>query len=277
MSITDKALWVMERNSERSLTLNTIASACGVSRSHMAYAFGTATGLPVMKYLRARRLSDAARALADGAPDILAVALDAGYGSHEAFTRAFREQFAATPESVRDRGSANGLALVGPLELKPRAGSRLEPPRLVEQDIVRVVGLSEPCSFETTIKIPAQWQRFMAYYDAIADKLDRIPLGVSHSADEEGEFRYICAVEVARFGDSPKELLRLEIAPRTYAVFEHRGHASAIPETYFAIWNEALPALGRVVADAPILERHNPTFDPRTGEGGVTLWIPLTQ
>src|SRR6266436_8172284 len=36
MSITDKALWVMERNSERSLTLNTIASACGVSRSHMA-------------------------------------------------------------------------------------------------------------------------------------------------------------------------------------------------------------------------------------------------
>src|SRR5258708_12838936 len=101
MSITDKALWVMERNSERSLTLNTIASACGVSRSHLAFAFGTATGLPVMKYLRARRLSDAARALADGAPDILAIALDARYGSHEAFTRAFREQFAVTPELVR--------------------------------------------------------------------------------------------------------------------------------------------------------------------------------
>ena len=28
-----------------------------------------------------------------GAPDILSVALDVGYGSHEAFTRAFREQF----------------------------------------------------------------------------------------------------------------------------------------------------------------------------------------
>jgi AraC family transcriptional regulator len=277
MSITDKALWVMERNSERSLTLNTIASACGVSRSHMAYAFGTATGLPVMKYLRARRLSDAARALADGAPDILAVALDAGYGSHEAFTRAFREQFAVTPESVRDRRSSDGVVLVRPLELNAKAGKRLAPPRLIEQGVVRVVGLSEPCSFETTIQIPAQWQRFMSYYDTLADKLDRIPLGVSQAADEEGQFRYMCAVEVARFGDSPKELAKLEIAPQTYAVFEHREHASAIPETYFAIWNEALPALGRTVADAPILERHNPTFDPRTGEGGVTLWIPVTQ
>ena len=275
MSITDKAIWVMERNSERSLTLNAIANACGVSRSHLAYAFGTATGLPVMKYLRTRRLSDAARRLADGAPDILEIALDAGYGSHEAFTRAFREQFGATPESVRDRRGTNGLALVRPLELKVRAANSLEAPRLIERDTVRVVGLSEPCSFETTIKIPAQWQRFMPYYDAIVDKIDEIPLGVSQVPDEEGQFRYICAVEVARFGDTPKELVKLEIAPRTYAVFEHRGHASGIPDTFAAIWNDALPALGRAVADAPILERHNPTFNTRTGEGGVTLWIPL--
>jgi AraC family transcriptional regulator len=277
MSIADKAVWVMERNSERSLTLNAIANACGVSRSHLAYAFGTATGLPVMKYLRTRRLSDAARRLAGGAPDILAIALDAGYGSHEAFTRAFREQFGLTPESVRDRRTFDGLALVRPLELKARAAAALEAPRLVELDTVRAVGLSEPCSFETTIKIPAQWQRFMPYYDTIVDKRDEIPLGVSQVPDEEGQFRYVCAVEVIRFGDTPKELVKLEIAPRTYAVFEHRGHASGIAETFTAIWNEALPALGRTVADAPILERHNPTFDTRSGEGGVTLWIPLTE
>ena len=277
MSIADKAIWVMERNSERSLTLNAIASACGVSRSHLAYAFGAATGLPVMKYLRTRRLSDAARRLADGAPDILAIALDAGYGSHEAFTRAFREQFGVTPESVRDRRGTDGLPLVRPLELKASEASALEAPRLVERDTVRAVGLSEPCSFETMIKIPAQWQRFMPYYDAIVDKVDPIPLGVSQVPDEEGQFRYICAIEVARFVDTPKELVKVEIAPRTYAVFTHRGHASGIPETFNAIWNEALPALGRAVADAPILERHNPTFDTRSGEGGITIWIPLAE
>jgi AraC family transcriptional regulator len=42
-----------------------------------------------------------------------------------------------------------------------------------------------------------------------------------------------------------------------------------------ALWNEAMPAIGRAMADAPVSERHNPTFDPRTGEGGPTLWIPL--
>ena len=98
MSLADKALWVIERNSSRELTLGSIAAACNVSRSHLANAFGTASGWPVMAYLRARRLSEAARRLAAGAPDILSVALEFGYGSHEAFTRAFREQFGATPE-----------------------------------------------------------------------------------------------------------------------------------------------------------------------------------
>jgi AraC family transcriptional regulator len=36
-----------------------------------------------------------------GRPDILHVALDVGYGSHEAFTWAFREQFGVTPEAIR--------------------------------------------------------------------------------------------------------------------------------------------------------------------------------
>ena len=46
-----------------------------------------------MAYVRARRLSDAARALIAGAPDILRLALDSGYASHEAFSRAFKSQF----------------------------------------------------------------------------------------------------------------------------------------------------------------------------------------
>ena len=41
------------------------------------------------------------------------MALDAGYGSHEAFTRAFRDQFGLTPEQVRGRGTlSENLKLV---------------------------------------------------------------------------------------------------------------------------------------------------------------------
>ena len=276
MSLPDKALWIIERNSTRPLTLDGIAAACGVSRSHLAHAFGTATGLSVMQYVRARRLTATAHALAGGAPNILALALDAGYGSHEAFTRAFRERFQHTPESVRERRSVDGLELVGPLELRPRAHVRLAPPRIVDGQVVRVVGLAARCSFDTTITIPAQWQRFMEYYPAIPHKRDHIPIGVSYGADDDGQFQYMCGVEVHRLGVGTRGLLHFEIPPRQYAVFEHRGHVSTIYETYRTIWDEAVPASGRSVADAPVIERHNPTFDPRTGEGGLTLWIPLT-
>jgi AraC family transcriptional regulator len=275
--VADKALWVIERNSERSLTLNGIARACGVSRSHLAHAFGSATGVPVIAYLRARRLSQAAHALAQGASDILAVALDAGYGSHEAFTRAFRDQFSTTPERVREQRSVAGLTMVAPLTLRPRGSTSLATPRFEQMDSVLIVGHSELCSFETTITIPAHWQRFMAYYEAILHKAHPIPVGVSQVPDEDGRFQYLCGVEVTRFGDTPAELQILAIAARRYAVFEHTTHVSALYQTYAAIWNEALPALGCAVADAPVLERHNPTFDPRTGEGGLSVWIPLAR
>jgi AraC-like DNA-binding protein len=90
VSPVQKALWFMESHlgSEiREITLEDIASVAGVSRYHLTRAFGEATGQSIMRYLRGRRLTEAARCLANGAPDILAVALDAGYGSHEAFTR----------------------------------------------------------------------------------------------------------------------------------------------------------------------------------------------
>lgn len=276
MSLPDKALWIIERNSTKPLTLDGIAEACGVSRSHLAHAFGTATGLSVMQYVRARRLSATALALAAGAPNILSVALDAGYGSHEAFTRAFRERFQQTPERVRELRSVDGLELLAPLELRPQAEVRLAPPRIVDEQVIRVVGLAERCSFDTTITIPAQWQRFMECYGAIPHKRSHIPTGVSFGADDDGQFQYMCGAEVHRFGERTRGLTHLEIPPRPYAVFEHRGHVSTIGETYRSIWSEAMPATGRSVADAPVIERHDPSFDPRTGEGGLTLWIPLT-
>src|SRR5215472_2859202 len=223
MAVADRALWIIERNLGRSLSLEEIASACGVSRSHLAYAFGTSTGLPVMKYLRGRRLTEAARALVRGAPDILTVALDTGYSSHEAFTRAFKEQFATTPEAIRDRGSLEGVALVDPLAWKDTDTTVVGAPRIEKEGACVVVGLSELCSFDSVVKIPGLWQRFMSqYYAAIPAKVNEIPVGVSYAAGDEGGFQYVCAVEVTRVNGKPKELVTLELPARPYAVFEHR-------------------------------------------------------
>src|SRR3979411_3453749 len=101
MNPAQKALWFIESHLADTLTLGEIAGGAGISRFHIIRGFAAATGLSVMRYVRARRLSEAARALAGGAPDILQLALDADYGSHEAFTRAFRDHFGVTPETVR--------------------------------------------------------------------------------------------------------------------------------------------------------------------------------
>ncbi len=79
----ERALWFIENRISGDISLQAIAASAGVSSHHLARAFGAATGQSLMRYARGRRLSEAARSLAAGAPDILAVALDAGYGSHE--------------------------------------------------------------------------------------------------------------------------------------------------------------------------------------------------
>jgi len=229
-----------------------------------------------MRYLRARRLTRAAQTLAQGAPDILALALDAGYGSHEAFTRAFREQFGVPPERVREQGSTEGLALVSALDLRARERPALAPPWVTEAPAVQAVGLSGRHTFDKVIGIPIQWQTFMAgHYGHIPHRVDGIPIGIQKAADEEGGFDYICAAEVTAFGTLPEGLQRIEIPARRCAVFEHRGHVSTLLDTYAAIWNEELQEHGWTPSQAPTIERHAPSFDPETGEGGIALWIAL--
>ncbi len=279
MSIAEKALWVLERNSDRQLNLNEVARACGVSRSHLANAFGTATGWPVMKYLKARRLTQAAHRLAAGASDILTLALDSGYGSHEAFSRAFRDQFGQTPEQVRGKGSVEGLTTTPPLRLL-KGEAPLPLPQLKKLGRLRLVGLAAACSWNEAVHIPAQWQRFMSgpYHD-IPAKVKAMPIGICEPPDEEGCFRYICAAEVEAFDRRSPDLTTIETAPRTYAVFRHDDHVSRIFDTYAAIWNEALPAMSQpispMMADGPVLEFHNDAFDPGTGLGGLQIFVPL--
>src|SRR5262245_55405254 len=120
-----KAVWYIEGHFAGEITLERISEVAGVSRFHLSRAFGAVTGHSVMRYVRGRRLTEAARALAAGAPDILAVALESGYGSHEAFTRAFRDQFGLTPEALRAegpkalcaQGDVNGIALTEAISL----------------------------------------------------------------------------------------------------------------------------------------------------------------
>src|SRR5947208_121374 len=115
--LTQRALWVVERHLHGDLGLPAIARACGVSTCHLSRAFSEHCGRSLTDYVRSRRLSLAAHSLAEGAPDILEVALASGYGSHEAFSRAFKTSLGLTPEEVRRRGTTVGLPLTAALDM----------------------------------------------------------------------------------------------------------------------------------------------------------------
>jgi AraC family transcriptional regulator len=91
----------------------------------------------------------------------------------------------------------------------------------------------------------------------------------------DGNFDYLCGVEVRDFSRLPAELERVRVASQRYAVFRHEEHVSTIRRTHNTIWSVWLPESGYELADAPHFERYGEEFDGATGQGGVEIWLPL--
>ncbi|ANV99935.1 AraC family transcriptional regulator [Bradyrhizobium icense] len=277
MNPAQKALWYIESHLAEALTLDDIAGIAGVSRFHLVRAFAAATGISVMRYVRARRLTKAAHALAAGAPDILSLALDADYSSHEAFTRAFRDHFGTTPEAVRAATCLDHLKLQEPIVMDSTLLDNLKPPRFETSKPLLIAGISERCTHENGgAGIPNQWQKFHQTVDDIPDRVGKVAYGVCCNGDDSS-FDYIAGVEVADFSDLPREFARVRIPEQKYAVFTHSEHISTIRRTVNTIWNHWLPASGMKAADAPSFERYDENFDPATGNGGLEIWIPVKE
>ena len=275
MDPAGKALWFVESHFGQEITLEEIATIAGVSRYHMSRVFGIATGHSILRYVRGRRLTEAARLLANGAPDILAVALDAGYGSHEAFTRAFREQFGLMPEMLRARGNLDNIEVMEPIKMDESLLTNLEPPRLVNGRTLLIGGLGQRYGVEASAAIPAQWQRFAPHLGNIAGQIGRAAYGVLCNSDGAGTTEYICGVEVSDFSKLPADWSRVRIPEQRYAVFLHRDHISTIRRTWFTIWNKWFPESGHAPAGGPEFELYSENFDGTTGLGGVEIWVPI--
>jgi AraC family transcriptional regulator len=213
--------------------------------------------------------------LAEALPDILALALEADYGSHEAFTRAFRDHFGVTPEAVRSSTRLDHLSLQEPITMDSTKIDNLQAPRFETSKPLLVAGLGERYTWESGAAIPGQWHRFHQSVADIPERIGQVAYGVCCNGDDAGNFDYIAGVEVPDFSDLPREFSRVRIPEQKYAVFTHRDHISTIRRTITTIWNEWLPASGLKAADAPNFERYDQNFDPLTGNGGLEIWIPV--
>jgi AraC-like DNA-binding protein len=102
-----RALVVLHDRPTVPWTVERLAKDIGVSRSSLADRFTHIVGQPPMRYLAQWRMQLASRLLADGTTKVSAVALDVGYQSEAAFSRAFKEVVGVPPATWRRRSSGD--------------------------------------------------------------------------------------------------------------------------------------------------------------------------
>ncbi len=84
------------------LTLEHLARTLGYSEYYISRKFKEISGMQFRDYLRYRRLAFALKQVRDTDRGLLDIAIDYGFSSHEAFTRAFKEAYGMTPREYRE-------------------------------------------------------------------------------------------------------------------------------------------------------------------------------
>ena|GEM_PF-1870995 len=244
------AIDYLEARLAGAVDLGQAARRAGFSRWHFMRVFHAVVGLPVAEYVRGRRLSRAAEALAGGRP-VLAAALDWGYDSQAAFTRAFARAFGVTPAAYARRVRAGEAALPVLLRAEPRIPFPFGPPpapRVEERPGFRAVGLGTRAPtrrYQSFVDVPAFWDDWLRHerWRAIAGALPGRPHYGLIRAYASGEIEYVIALEVAPGTAAPRGFRALEVPAATYAVFTATGEATHTAQSLalgaFGIW---LPA-----------------------------------
>jgi len=152
--------------------------------------------------------------------------------------------------------------------------SDVAPPRLQKGDVLLIAGFAKRLGYDDIASIPQLWQRLGPHIGRLPNEISGYAYGVIFNNDDEG-FEYLAGVALSAFDGVPDEFTTFRVPAQTYAVFVHHGHISAIKETMKAIWTNRLPESGLKPLDAPSYERYGPSFDPRTGNGDVEIFMPV--
>ena len=86
---------------DESMTLASLSRQFGYSEFYVSRKFHEISGMRLRDYLRYRSLAFALKDIRDTQRSILDIAMDYGFSSHEAFTRAFRKTYGLTPSAYR--------------------------------------------------------------------------------------------------------------------------------------------------------------------------------
>lgn len=87
---------------DEKLTLSALANKLGYSEYYTSRKFSDISGMTLKDYIRYRKLAFALKELRDTDNGIIAIAVQYGFSSNEAFTRAFKDAYGITPSEYRN-------------------------------------------------------------------------------------------------------------------------------------------------------------------------------
>lgn len=114
IGILNRLMEQIEQHLDAEIDFGQLLAGSGTTVYHVRRMFSSLAGMPLSEYVRRRRMTVAAADLLEGR-DLLGLAVRYGYGSAEAFGRAFRAVHGAGPGDVRRDG--------GPFEANQYSGS----------------------------------------------------------------------------------------------------------------------------------------------------------
>ncbi|MGP3536753.1 AraC family transcriptional regulator [Microbacterium sp. RD1] len=266
------------------LDVATLAESFGTTEYHLRRMFSSLAGMPLSEYVRRRRMTVAAADLMSD-DDLLTIAVRHGYGSTEAFGRAFRAVHGNSPGDVR-RGN-------GSLHSQPHLRFRLTvegntpmDTRITEQPAFRLIGHAarvplihqgvNPHIQAHIASLPlSEHERLKALSDAEPGGLLQVSADVDPDYDEGTELTYLHGVAIRGGSPAPDGLDVIEVPAGTWAIFRTEGaYPDALQTTWAATATDWFPSNPWRLRPGPsivaVVER-SPDFRTATTE----LWLPV--
>ena len=272
------------------LALESLAAVAHFSPFHFHRLFTAWCGETLGDYLRRRRLEIGALRLATQPQlGVLDVALGVGFGSGEAFARAFRQRFGSSPSEWRaerkadqvDRKIDQAGAAASDEHGFPATPAPEEPMNVTLVDRAPVDVVYQRYTGPYGPDVGRFWFEQVAPWMAANGLMGKVRYGVSHDdpdITDRDKCRYDACIEVAPGTVLSGQPMRAKLAGGRYACMRFEGTVETINDAWRRLLRGWLPGSGLQLDARPFLEHYpiGSSYDPATGVFDCELCIPVS-
>ncbi|MBQ0990950.1 AraC family transcriptional regulator [Micromonospora sp. PSH03] len=278
----NEAMAYIERHLDQKIEVAELARIALTSEYHFRRLFSALAGMPLSEYIRRRRLTVAGADVLAGERTLLDVAVHYGYGSAEAFARAFHAVHGVGPGEARRTGAA--------LRAQPRMSFRLTVEgsgsmeyRIVDKDAFALVGRKARVPLVHEGMNPAivafirsidkeTTERIEALSDQEPKGIVNVSDNLADSRQEGTELDYWHGVVTGAV--PPEDLDALPVQAGSWAVFTISG---AFPQAVQFLWRDVFtqwfPSNPYRSRPGPEISRVRVSADGTQAD--AELWIPV--